>query len=267
MYFCSFSSDSSGNSYLIGNEKTTLLLDVGISCKKVMEGLDACGVKTSALDGVLITHEHIDHVKSVATLSKKVPAARFYLSEGTLHGIAWDPAPDRYEIVEPGESFDIGSIKVKAFELSHDANEPIGYSLTDECGKLVVVTDTGHITASIFAEIQDADMLVIEANHEVNILQMGDYPYQVKRRILSDYGHLSNEAAGEAIYQFVKERKSARPDKIPKVLLAHMSKRNNTPEQAFLTIRNILEEQGVYVEKDLLMDVIVKDVISPKYEV
>lgn len=264
MYFCSFSSDSSGNSYLIKNENTAILLDAGISCKKILDGLKANDVFAEEVDAVLLTHEHSDHVKSVKTLAKKLPDAKFYLSQGTLDGIQWEPAEERYAIVERGQCFTIGTIKVRTFNLSHDANEPIGYSLEDEDGKVVVVTDTGCITEEIFDQMVSADLLVMEANHEVNILRMGDYPYQVKRRILSDHGHISNEDAGHWIGKVAHEREKKKP---LNVLLAHMSKRNNTPRQAFLTIRNILEEEGLYIEKDLFIDVIVKDVISPKFEV
>lgn len=264
MYFCSFSSDSSGNSYLIKNEETAILLDVGISCKKILEGLAFSGVEAGSVDGILLTHEHIDHVKAAGTIYKKLPQVHFYMSEGTLDGLSFVPTCERSTMVRGGEEFQVGTIRVKAFCLSHDANEPIGYSLEDRDGKIVVVTDTGYVTDEIYEEMLTADLLVLEANHEVNILRMGDYPYQVKRRILSDYGHLSNETTGHCLCRLVRERKKEKP---LKVLLAHMSKRNNTPEQAFLTIRNILEEDGIYIEKDLYVDVIVKDVISPKFEV
>ncbi|MCQ2550977.1 MAG: MBL fold metallo-hydrolase [Clostridia bacterium] len=259
MYFCSFSSDSSGNSYLIKNESTAILLDVGISCKKIEAGLKENSLTLSDVDGILLTHEHIDHVKSVGTVRKK-SGATFYLSEGTLDSIDME---EGFQVVKAGESFKVGDILVKAFNLSHDAKEPIGYSLSDQDGKIVVVTDTGIVTDEIADEVSTADLLVIEANHEVNILRLGDYPYQVKRRILGEYGHLSNEASGKCILDFVK----AKEGKVPKVVLAHLSSKNNTPIQAYLTIRNILEEGEIFVGKDLEMDVIVKDQISPRFEV
>lgn len=264
MYFCSFSSDSSGNSYLIKNEHTALILDCGISCKRIVEGLKINDVLPEEIDGVFLTHEHIDHVKSVSTFSKKLEDAKVYLSEGTKDAIDTSKFCGRCQTVKAGEELEIGGIKVRTFNLSHDAAEPIGYSFQDKSGKLAVVTDTGVITEEIFEEIKDCDMLVMEANHEVNILRMGDYPYPVKQRILGDEGHLSNETAGKFIAKFVKGRDSAN---MPKVLLAHMSQRNNTPIQAFLTIRNILEEEGLYLDKDLQMQVLYKDKVSPRFEV
>ena len=264
MYFCSFSSDSSGNSYLIKNENTAILLDCGISCKKIVEGLRENDIDTIDVDGILITHEHVDHVKSVATLSAKTDGATVYLSEGTKNSIDTSKFCDMCRVVKAGDEFEIGGIMVKVFNLSHDAKEPIGYSFKDGEGKLSVVTDTGIITEEIFEEIKDSDMLVMEANHEVNILRMGDYPYPVKQRILGEEGHLSNETAGHFIARFVKEQAK---EKVPKVLLAHMSQKNNTPIQAYLTIRNILEEEGLHLDKDLEMQVLYKDKISPRFEV
>lgn len=267
MYFCSFSSDSSGNSYLIRTSNTALLLDVGISCKKIVEGLKENDLEPKQVDGVLITHEHIDHVKSLSTIRKKAPNAKIFLSSGTKEAIDTSGFEEDCNLIKGGDEFKIGDLRVRAFDLSHDANEPVGYSFKDGEKKLVVVTDTGCITKGIFEEMRDADLLVIEANHEVNILRMGDYPYQVKRRILGDEGHLSNETCGRCIAKFLKHKQGKEEAEMPKVLLAHMSQKNNTPEQAYLTIRNILEEEDFFIEKDLKLDVIVKDKISPAFEV
>lgn len=265
MYFCSFSSDSSGNSYLIKNDNTAILLDVGISCKKIIAGLKENQVEPEEVNAILLTHEHTDHIKSVGTIRKKATGASFYLSAGTKAALDTSNFDERCNTVSKGESFQVGDITVNAFGLSHDAREPIGYSFQDQEGKLVVVTDTGIVTEEIFEEIKTADLLVIEANHEVNILRMGDYPYQVKRRILGDQGHLSNETAGKCISKYIEAKKGQ--GKMPKILLAHMSQRNNTPTQAYLTIRNILEEKDLLIERDFKMDIIVKDQLSPKFEV
>ncbi len=130
---------------------------------------------------------------------------------------------------------------------------------------MTIVTDTGCISEEIFAQVKDADLLVLEANHEVNILRMGAYPYPLKRRILSDRGHLSNEAAGECLCRMLQCRESGKA--APQVLLAHLSRENNTPEQAYLTVRNVLFEQDYYIDKDLTVRIIERDLAGPLVEV
>ena len=143
--------------------------------------------------------------------------------------------------------------------MSHDTAEPVAYTFERNGKKIAVVTDTGYISEEIFENIKDADILVLEANHERNILLMGPYPYTVKHRILGDKGHLSNEAAGQCLVQILDYLQGS---KAPLVLLAHLSQENNTPQQALITIRNILEEAGYYVDKDVKMEVVARDSVS-----
>lgn len=154
---------------------------------------------------------------------------------------------------------------MKSFGLSHDAAEPMGFSFIHNDKKMSIVTDTGYISDDLFEQIYDSDFLVLEANHEINILKMGAYPYSLKQRILGNKGHLSNEAAGKCICRMLHERQ--KECSVPKIVLAHLSSENNTPAQAYLTIRNILFEEDFYIGKDLEMDVIKKDQISSLMEV
>lgn len=262
--FCSFASGSTGNSYLIKTDKTNILVDAGISGKRIVAGLESKGIEPQDLDAVLITHEHTDHIQSLRVMSKKAQQAELFASAGTFAKIAGDLPAERTQRVLPGETFFIGDIVVKPFHLSHDAAEPTGFSFVNGGKQITIVTDTGYVTDEIYEQIRCADLLVLEANHEVNILKMGTYPYNVKRRILGDYGHLSNEAAGECICRMLGDRKDR---KMPKVILAHLSRENNTPKQAYLTIKNILLEEEFYIEKDLELDIITKDEISTLYEV
>lgn len=262
--FCSFASGSSGNCYMVKSEHTTLLVDVGITGKRVFSGLAERGVDPETIDGILITHEHIDHVRSLRMVSKKAVNAGVYASRGTLAQIA-DKIPEaRSYCVPEEEPFYIGDIQVDPFRLSHDAAEPTGYSFACGGRQLTIVTDTGYVSEEIFQQVESADLLILEANHEVNILKMGAYPYPLKRRILSDEGHLSNEAAGRCLCQMLKKREHK---KIPHVVLAHLSKENNTPGQAYLTIRNILFEEDFYIDKDLKLNIACRDEVSPFVEV
>lgn len=264
-YFCSFASGSSGNSYLVKNEDTAILVDVGISGKKILAGLADTDTELEEVQGILITHEHIDHVKSLKMMSKKIPWAAKCANAGT-----WDEIYDRVPLeqqkcFETGSSFKIGSIEVKSFPISHDAREPVGYSLRSGGRCITIVTDTGCITEEIFEEIKEADLLVIEANHDEEMLKVGSYPWQLKQRILGKYGHLSNAATGKCLCRLFNEAKGM--NKRRKVLLAHLSGENNFPEMAFQTIKNILEEEEHYIGSHIEIAIMDKDALSRVYEI
>ena len=282
--FSTLASSSSGNCYYIKSETTSILVDVGISASQIVKRLDALEVSVQEIAGVFLTHEHVDHVKSVSAFHKKAPAAWFIASQGTVNGLdekvrsAIEP---QLSIVEPGccdgsqcRDLMIGDIEVHTFCLSHDAAEPTAYTFSKDGRKIAIVTDTGIVTEEIYEALKDADLLVLEANHEENILLYGHYPYSVKRRILSDQGHLSNEAAGRCLARMLKERRDSGrgsdvvgASQVPRVLLAHLSRENNTPEQAFLTVRNVLEEEDFFIGKDLKMDVLGPDPVPVLMEV
>ena len=281
-HFCSFASGSTGNCYMAKTETTVLLIDTGIAGRKIIAELTERGICEEDVNGILVTHEHIDHVKSLKMLARKAINASVYGSSGTLQAVADKIDGDKAQIVRAGEGFLIGDITVIPFWISHDAAEPFGYSLLHGGRQLTVVTDTGYISEEIYRHIAKADLLVLEANHEVNILKMGAYPYSLKRRILGDEGHLSNEAAGDCLCRMLKERKQGGSgegaedgqdkggyilQKPPKVILAHLSKDNNTPGQAYLTVRNILFEADLYINKDLELDIASRDKSSVCMEI
>lgn len=256
----SFASGSSGNCYLIKSENTSLILDAGLSSKRICEGLAACGTDPKDVGAILITHEHSDHIKGLQVFAKKAAAAKMLMSVGTGCVLARKsglPAPERMINIAGGETFLIGDIYVTAIRLSHDADEPLGYTFEKNGRKIAVITDTGYITEEIYDNIKDSDLLVLEANHERNILLMGKYPYPLKHRILSDIGHLSNEAAGLAILRVLRDP-AKKPDL--QVLLAHLSQENNTPSQAMITIKNILEEEGFIEGSHYRMEVAPREV-------
>ena len=276
--FSTLASSSSGNCYYIKSETTNILVDVGISAAQIVKRLDALEVSVQEIAGVFLTHEHVDHVKSVSAFHKKAPAAWFVASQGTVDGLeekVRGAIEDQLTIVSPSccdgsgcRDLLIGDIEVHAFCLSHDAAEPTAYTFSKDGRKIAIVTDTGIVTEEIYQALKDADLLVLEANHEENILLYGRYPYSVKRRILSDEGHLSNTAAGKCLARLLRERREAGGNyRVPRVLLAHLSRENNTPQQAFLTVRNVLEEEDFYIGKDLKMDVLGPDPVPVLMEV
>lgn len=260
--FCSFASGSSGNCYMVRYGDTALLIDAGISGKRIFEGLERTGTPLEMVEAVLVTHEHIDHVKSLPILTKKVPNIKAYANEKTWQNIERNVAEEKKAFFTTGEDFYIGEILVRPFAISHDAAEPVGFSLYADSRQISVLTDSGCVTDAIFTEIMDADLLVLEANHEVEVLQMCSYPYQTKRRILGDRGHLSNVTAGNCICKLIEAK-----DKARRILLGHLSHQNNEPELAKMTIGNILQEEDIYLGDRLKMDVILRDRISPVYVV
>ena len=242
--FCSFSSGSSGNGYFVKSDNTNILVEVGLSCVKIFENLKLFDVQPYKITGVVLSHEHWDHSRSLNRTSEVTTHASFYATKGTFESLTEKTAridPERMKIIRSGDTFMIGEVQVSAFSLSHDAAEPVGFSFQRR------------------EAVKGSDLLVVEANHEENILLYGKYPYDLKRRILGDKGHLSNEAAAKCISDFLKTTDKKR---IPRVLLAHMSQENNTPQQAMLTVRNLLEEDGYYVGKDLLLDTLEKGIMT-----
>ncbi|MFR4018805.1 MAG: MBL fold metallo-hydrolase [Clostridia bacterium] len=260
--FCSFASGSSGNSYLVKNETTALLIDAGISGKKILEGLESTQTSLDQVKGLLITHEHIDHVKSVSVLSKKIPNLSVYANEGTWSGIKKPVAPSQQRIFNTGEDFYIEGFMIRPFAIPHDAADPVGFSIYYENRQISIVTDVGHITNEIFEEITCADLLLLEANHEKEILLVGRYPYNLKQRILGDTGHLSNISAGECLC-----RLAAADPKPRQVLLGHLSHENNDPAVALLTVRNTLMEKNIIPGNELKLGIAMRDALSYIYEV
>lgn len=256
---CTLASSSSGNCYIIKSDTTVLVLDIGVTAKKLNADLAVMGLSPKDIDGILITHEHIDHIKGLKTLMKQTDCSVF-MSEGTQAAYIKKNSTIPYQrlsTIVAGNRYIIGDIEVTPFNVSHDTAEPVAFSFRRNGTKISVVTDTGYISEEIFENIKDSDILVIEANHERNILLYGRYPYSLKYRILSDEGHLSNEACADAIVRILKEN-----DSCPTILLAHLSRENNTPAQAMITVRNAIEENGFYIGSDLELSVIEPDTMS-----
>ncbi len=252
--FCAIASGSTGNCYFIQSKETLLLIDVGISGKKIIEGLADIGIHPEDLKGILLTHEHVDHSKSVRIMMKKSSNASLYTNIGTWGFVKDKVAEDRQVLFQTGQWFTVGDIDIHPFALCHDAEDPVGFTLCHGGKTVTILTDTGCITPSIVHAGQDADLLVLEANHDEEILKFCSYPYEIKKRILSDRGHLSNEAAADFLCQIMKKKEKPR-----QVLLAHLSKENNTPHIARLTVENKLEQEGL--KGELLLDI---RVLSPK---
>ena len=259
--FCSFSSGSSGNCYLVKSDETAVLIDAGISCKKITDGLVKTKTNLDHLKALLVTHEHSDHVGGVRATIKKLKGISVYAKEETFSNLNLKITDDRKKVLKSGESFKINDLTIEAFSVSHDV-ETVGYHIRYEDRQISIVTDTGKLSKDILNKLADADILVIEANHDVNMLKSGSYPPFLKRRILGDEGHLSNEASGNYIADLMKVKNKARC-----ILLAHLSSENNDPETAEQTVINILEENNWYNGQDVYVKSIKRDELSVIYEI
>ena len=237
MEFYTLASSSAGNAALVCHENTHILIDAGISCRRITQSLAALSLTLDDLDGILITHEHIDHVRALGTLQKK-HAVPLYASFGTAAALDY-PAPYLHAFAAD-ETFAIKDLQIRSFRTSHDAKESVGYRIESSDGSLAVLTDTGFITDDAHDAALGADMLLLESNHDVIMLKNGDYPYYLKQRILGECGHLSNEAAAEFAVECVRAGTSD-------ILLAHLSDENNSPELAEYTVGRALQSSGLSV--------------------
>lgn len=241
---------------MIKSETTALLVDAGISAKKIIEGLCQTETAVESVRGLLITHEHTDHIRGAKTLMKKGRNISMYATEKTLTAAGFTDIPNTERVV-PDNEFEIGDIGVRAFRVSHDAADPVGYSFYYKKKQISIITDTGFVHDGILEEITDADILILEANYDEDMLRIGRYPWFLKQRIIGDTGHLSNEAAGKILLSLLSGNRKER-----KVLLAHMSRENNFPAMAYQTVKNILEESNYYIGRHLELSTIGRDEIS-----
>lgn len=233
-----FASGSSGNCALLRSGETSILIDAGISLRRISAALRTQGLTPDDLDGVLITHEHSDHVAALKTMVKycAVPICAPHTLAARLTGFLPEAA-DRLRIIPVGEVFELGEVCVTAFPTPHDTDQSVGYRLCSPEGTLGFCTDTGCVTDDMLDSLIGCDAAVIEANHDLEMLYRGPYPVQLKRRILSDRGHLSNEECARLACTLAGSGTGT-------LVLGHLSRENNTPARAFDTVRTALDESG-----------------------
>ncbi len=260
--FCSLYSGSSGNAVFIESDKAKILVDCGVSGKKIAASLAGIDVDVSEINAILVTHEHSDHCYAVGVMSRRYNIP-IYANEKTWEGMEKDIGNIKIEnkrCIETYKDFEINDIRIHPFSIPHDAAEPVGYNFHVGNKKFTLATDIGHINEQLVSYIEGSDMVLLEANHDVEMLKCGSYPYFLKQRILGENGHLSNESAGSLAAHLVKS-------KMTRCLLGHLSKENNFPELAFQTVFNILTENGIKVGKDIELDVAVRDRASKIYSI
>ena len=254
MEFCSIFSGSSGNCLYVASENTKILIDAGLTGKKIQEGLKEIGVNPGDIKGIVITHEHDDHIKSAGILSRRfnIPIYANTKTWEAMIGSLGIINEENIMVFEGYDMFQIGDIYVKPFAIPHDAVSPCGYSFIHGDNKISIATDIGYVSEEIKDNIKDSDLILLEANHDIELLKVGPYPYHLKRRVLSDKGHLSNEAAGNAIVEILNS-------KIKKVILGHLSQTNNYPELALRTVISVLQMNGIIDGEDIEIDIAHRD--------
>lgn len=234
MRLCSIASGSSGNCIYAGSDNTHVLIDTGISKKRVEMGLHSLDIDPKDLSGILITHEHVDHIQGLGVFSRKYEIP-IYATAGTLRGIrackSLGAIPEGlYHEVQADETFAVGDIDVKPFRISHDANEPTGYRLEQGGKSLAVATDLGVYDDYTVSNLKELDAIVLEANHDIKMLEVGPYPWPLKQRVLGNRGHLSNELSGRLLCDILHRN-------LKHIVLGHLSKENNYPELAYETVK------------------------------
>lgn len=249
MKFCSLYSGSSGNSIFIASDNAKVLIDAGLAGKKIDDALKHIGEESSSIDGIFITHEHIDHIKGVGVLSRKYDIP-IYANDNTWAVMEKNIGKIKernIRIMDRRSSITINDLEIRSFNIPHDAIAPVGYTVSSAGKNASVVTDFGVFTEEIRDNIIDSDIILLESNHDVNMLRMGPYPYKLKLRVLGENGHLSNEDCGSAIVSLLKN------DKKKQIVLGHLSGTNNHPDLAYQTVVDVLSANGIRPGDDVIL--------------
>ncbi|HOB84140.1 MAG TPA: MBL fold metallo-hydrolase [Bacteroidales bacterium] len=238
--FCSLSSGSSGNCYYLGNSDSGILIDAGISASLIRKYLNNIGIQIETITGILVTHNHIDHVKGLELLTRKdhIPAYTTRKIRQNILGSVKKMIPDSVRTIPMLESFRLAGLEILAFPVCHDAPETIGFHVCGGDRKITIATDLGHISPVAASYIRNSNFLVIESNYDEQMLSEGSYPRFLKARIRSDNGHLGNHQTSSFIAEIIN-------DDLSNICFAHLSRNNNTPEIVLQTLHRTLAEKGV----------------------
>lgn len=215
-------SSSSGNSTFIRTEKTRILVDAGLAKRDILARLAAIDEDAEKLDAILVTHEHSDHVSGLVTLARHVNIPIF-MTRLTAPAIPWGEYTPKLDCFQAGTTFTVGDIEVDSFTIPHDAIDPVGFCFRSQGVKVGLVTDLGYVTDSIKIHLRRSHLLVLESNHDLEMLKVGPYPWSVKQRVMGRKGHLSNEVVGDFIRRDLDSS-------IDTLVLGHLSEHNNHPE-------------------------------------
>lgn len=231
-------SGSGGNSTYAGSDTTHVLIDSGISRKRIAEGLAGADLGLKDISAILITHEHIDHISSLGVIERTMDIP-VYATEGTINGIlrnnkTCDIDRDIFHVIKADERFSVGDMDILPLSVNHDANEPVCYRIDSKGTSAAIVTDLGIYDDYLVENLKGLNLILAEANHDIRMLEVGKYPYPLKQRILGKYGHLSNETVGKFLSSILN-------DNINEIILGHLSRENNLPELAKLSVETEID--------------------------
>lgn len=251
---CSLFSGSSGNCIFVSNNDTAILIDAGVSGRRIEEALKSIGESFDKIAGIIITHEHSDHISGAGILSRryKIPIYANSLTWEAMRPFLGKISGSLIKHIETGKEHVIGDMAVRPFPIPHDAACPVGYNLLINGKKITIATDIGHMNNELLSNLEKSDMVLLESNHDIDMLMTGRYPWPLKQRILGDHGHLCNEMAGKTVAHLAECGTKM-------FLLGHLSKENNFPELAYRTVCNALMERNINPAKDVFLDVALRD--------
>ncbi len=248
--FISFGSGSSGNCYLLQTDKSCLMIDAGVGVRALKRFFHEYGISPSCIGNILVTHDHADHVKAVGAISGDcgIPV---YTTRDVHKGIQKNYCvrkkidPSNVRVIEKGGTFEIDDFRITSFDVPHDSNDNVGYRIETQGMVFCIMTDIGHVTDDIKANVALADYLVIEANHDEDMLASGPYPQYLKERVAGPAGHLCNKQCGKTVAENASE-------KLKHVWLCHLSEENNHPELARKTVELEIKSKGLSIKVDVL---------------
>ncbi len=263
--FCPLASGSDGNSIYVGTDSTHILIDAGLSGKRIETSIASMPYHLTCdkLDGIFVTHEHSDHISGVGVMSRRYNIPVFATQKTWIHFERHNSigkiSENNKRIIYKEENCILNDLTIKPFEISHDAAEPVGYSIFAENYKVSISTDLGYVSDSVKEHLSGSDILLLESNHDLDMLKNGSYPRELKDRVLSKRGHISNVTAGQTIAEIICP-------KLKHVYLGHLSAENNLPLLALDTVSRILEVNGIKIGVDLKLGMANRGVVSPMTE-
>lgn len=263
-YLCPIASGSSGNCTYLHADEQRLLIDVGVSGKRVTEGLTEINIDPTTLKGILITHEHSDHIKGVGIISRKynlpIYATKLTWERMESAQMLGKVKEHNQRIISKDEPIYFGELMVTPYSIYHDSVDPVGYVFEYMGKKMVLATDMGKVDRKIVERFYNADGILLEFNHDVNMVEVGSYPFPLKQRILGDYGHLNNELAARVLAHIYHPN-------LKWAILGHLSNENNLPDLAYLSAKNALIEKQIEIGKDLQVTVANRYSLTPIHRV
>jgi phosphoribosyl 1,2-cyclic phosphodiesterase len=249
-------SGSSGNAAFLATGSTRILVDAGLSMKETAKRLASIGEDLTSIDAILITHEHSDHVSGLPVLARqKKVRATIYMTHLAAPAIDWGESEPRLESFQAGAEFQIGDIEIQSFSIPHDAIDPVGFRFEAEGVRVGIATDLGYIPESIKWHLRRTDLLLLESNHDLDMLKVGPYPWSVKQRVMSRVGHLSNLVVSDFLAQ---DFDSATEH----LVLGHLSEHNNHPAIVSMVAQQTLEARGLHTRVDIAVQNAPSDVYT-----